>query len=61
MIVGAVYSGADTPPVSDPNKFMIRFKDGALLEYDRVSHTLTVSGVQNVLASSASSSSEPFT
>jgi len=49
VILGAVYSSADTPPVTDPNKFMIRFKDGALLEYDRATHTLTVSGVQNVL------------
>ena len=28
---------------------MIRFKDGALLEYDRNSHVLTVSGVQKVV------------
>lgn len=49
VILGAVYSSADTPPVTDPNKFAIRFKDGALLEYDRGSHVLTVSGVQKVV------------
>lgn len=49
VILGAVYSSADTPPVTDPNKFAIRFNDGALLEYDRGSHVLTVSGVQKVV------------
>lgn len=49
VILGAVYSSADTPPITDPNKFAIRFKDGALLEYDRNSHVLTVSGVQKVV------------
>ena len=49
VILGAVYSSADTPPVTDPNKFAIRFKDGALLEYDRNTHVLTVSGVQKVV------------
>ncbi|MGE1004223.1 phage baseplate assembly protein V [Ralstonia pseudosolanacearum] len=49
VILGAVYSSADKPPVSDPNKFSIRFKDGALLEYDRASHMLTVTGVQKMV------------
>lgn len=49
VILGAVYSSADMPPVTDPNKFVIRFKDSALLEYDRNSHVLTVSGVQKVV------------
>lgn len=49
VILGAVYSDADKPPVTDPNKFAIRFKDGALLEYDRGSHVLTVTGVQKVV------------
>ncbi|OHX10251.1 baseplate protein [Chromobacterium sphagni] len=49
VILGAVYSEADTPPTSSPDKFMVRFKDGALLEYDRASHVLIVSGVQKVV------------
>ncbi|MBN3006394.1 phage baseplate assembly protein V [Chromobacterium alkanivorans] len=49
VILGAVYSDADKPPVTDPNKFAIRFKDGALLEYDRSTHVLTVTGVQKVV------------
>ncbi|MDF0606621.1 phage baseplate assembly protein V [Neisseriaceae bacterium TC5R-5] len=53
VILGAVYSSADTPPISDPNKFSIRFKDGALLEYDRGSQVLTVSGVAKVLVAAS--------
>ncbi|KUM03539.1 phage baseplate assembly protein V [Chromobacterium subtsugae] len=49
VILGAIYSEADPPPTTSRNKFMVRFKDGALLEYDRASHTLTVSGVQKVV------------
>ncbi|ALS60662.1 phage baseplate assembly protein V [Pandoraea norimbergensis] len=48
VILGAIYSSADTPPVTDPNKFAIRFKDGALLEYDRATGILTVTGVRRV-------------
>ncbi|MFB9160335.1 phage baseplate assembly protein V, partial [Chromobacterium violaceum] len=47
--LGAIYSEADPPPTTSRDKFMVRFKDGALLEYDRASHTLTVSGVQKVV------------
>lgn len=49
VILGAVYSDADKPPMTDPNKFAVRFKDGALLEYDRGAHVLTVTGVQKVV------------
>lgn len=49
VILGAVYSDADKPPVTDPNKFAVRFKDGALLEYDRGTHVLTVTGVQKMV------------
>lgn len=50
VVLGAIYSDVDTPPITDPNKFGIRFKDGAELEYDRATHTLTVrGGVQKVI------------
>ncbi|QND84159.1 Phage baseplate assembly protein V [Chromobacterium vaccinii] len=49
VILGAIYSEADPSPTSSRDKFMVRFKDGALLEYDRASHTLTVSGVKKVV------------
>ena len=48
VILGAVYSEADPPPTDNPDKFIVRFKDGALLEYDRSSGVLTVAGVQRV-------------
>ncbi|WP_296663515.1 phage baseplate assembly protein V [Paraburkholderia sp.] len=48
VILGAIYSDVDRPPVTDPNKFVIRFKDGALLEYDRATHVLRISGMQRV-------------
>lgn len=50
VILGAIYSSADTPPVTDPNKFAIRFKDGALLEYDRATGVLAVTGVRRIEA-----------
>ncbi|MCD4501078.1 phage baseplate assembly protein V [Chromobacterium vaccinii] len=49
VILGAIYSEADPPPTASRDTFLVRFKDGALLEYDRASHTLTVSGVQKVV------------
>jgi len=49
VILGAVYSSADTPPISDSNLFSIRFNDGACLEYDRHRHVLTLAGVQTVV------------
>ncbi|AHI67851.1 phage baseplate assembly protein V [Burkholderia thailandensis] len=49
VILGAIYSAADRPPVSDPNKFTVRFKDGATLEYDRATHVLACSGVARVV------------
>ncbi|MCM2494537.1 phage baseplate assembly protein V [Burkholderia glumae] len=52
VIVGAVYSDADRPSVTDPNKFVVRFKDGAALEYDRETHTLTCSGMRTVIVDS---------
>lgn len=56
VIIGAIYSDVDTPPVTDPNKFGVRFKDGAELEYDRATHTLTVrGGVQRVIVEAGES------
>lgn len=56
VIIGAVFSDSDTPPISDLNKFGIRFKDGAELEYDRATHTLTVrGGVQKIIVEAGAS------
>jgi len=40
VILGALYSKQDTPPVADGNKFHMRFEDGTWLEYDRAAHAL---------------------
>ncbi len=49
VILGAIFSEADTPPVSDPHKFAVKFKDGAFIEYDRATHILKVTGVTKVI------------
>ncbi len=40
-ILGALYSEADPPPVTDPDKVHQVFEDGAIIEYDQGTHTLT--------------------
>lgn len=50
VVLGAVYSSADTPPVASGDKHHVRFDDGAEMEYDRASHQLTVKGgIQKVV------------
>lgn len=41
FILGAIYSQMDSPPVNDPDKTHIKFKDGTVLEYDRAAHKLS--------------------
>ncbi len=41
VILGAIYSEADAPPVSSPDKWHVTFDDGTRLEYDRAAHKLT--------------------
>ena len=53
VIVGAVYSDADRPPTTSSDKFIVKFKDGAVFEYDRATHTATLQGVQNVFIQAA--------
>lgn len=38
VILSAIYSDADAPPVMDADKRHIRFADGTWLEYDRKTH-----------------------
>lgn len=40
VLLGAIYSEADEAPVKDGDKWHMRFKDGAVLEYDRKTHEL---------------------
>jgi len=41
VILGAIYSDADTPPVDSADKHHVTFEDGTVLEYDRAHHKLT--------------------
>lgn len=53
FVIGAMY-GRQTPPVSDPEKFHRRFKDGATIEYDRANHALsaTIPGTATIKCTS---------
>lgn len=42
VVLGAIYSAADAAPVDDQDKRHLAFKDGAIFEYDRQAHRLTV-------------------
>ncbi len=41
-ILGAVYSEADTPPVSTRDKYHVKFKDGSIAEFDRKEGAFTI-------------------
>ena len=42
VVMGAIYSAADSPPVASLDKLHIRMKDGSSIEYDREEHQLAV-------------------
>ncbi|MEO1750731.1 phage baseplate assembly protein V [Thiofaba sp. EF100] len=42
VVLGAIFSQRDTPPVSTVDKHHARFADGGMAEYDRASGKLTV-------------------
>ena len=44
VVLGAIFSAADAVPVVSRDKWHRRFADGAILEYDRAAHQLTVRG-----------------
>lgn len=53
VMLGAIYSDADTPPVNSLNKRHILFKDGTRLEYDRAEHKLLVDCVGEITVKAA--------
>lgn len=44
VVLGAVYSTVDTPPLASRDKRYVQFSDGAAFEYDRKLHQLTING-----------------
>jgi phage baseplate assembly protein V len=44
VVLGAIFSSADAPPVSSGDKHHVRFDDSAEMEYDRHTHQLTIKG-----------------
>jgi phage baseplate assembly protein gpV len=42
VVLGAIYSAADIPPVDSSDKYHLAFKDDTSIEYDRVAHVLAV-------------------
>lgn len=44
VVLGAIYSSADVPPVDSGDKCHVRFADGATIEYDRARHALEILG-----------------
>lgn len=55
VVLGAIYSSADTPPVTDANKYHRRFKDGSWVEYDRATHAMKCHSVGTVIIEAADS------
>jgi len=44
VVLGAIYSEADTVPVTSKDKFHVKFADGGSIEYDKINHKLTITG-----------------
>jgi phage baseplate assembly protein V len=49
VILCAIYSAADTPPVDSADKRHVRFKDGTTVEYDRASGEMKVQCVGKIV------------
>lgn len=49
VIIGAIYSEADAPPVISLDKHHTRYQDGTWIEYDRATHQLTVHCTGDIL------------
>jgi phage baseplate assembly protein V len=63
FVLGAFYSQADAVPVASRDVFHVRFRDGAVVEYDRAAHFLKaiVPGQVDVTASGAIAASSDST
>lgn len=61
VVLGAIYSDADAPPIASGDRTHVRFDDGTSFDYDRSNHTLTIDakGPINITASGAVHVSAP--
>ncbi|ARK26009.1 hypothetical protein SporoP37_15895 [Sporosarcina sp. P37] len=48
FILGSFYSEETEPPRNDPSKYVKAYEDGSLIEYDTVSHTLSLDIVGDI-------------
>ena len=48
VVLGAVFSSADIPPVASGDKRHLRFADGTVFDYDRARHKLTIHCVGDI-------------
>jgi len=48
VVVCAIYSDVDLPPISNPELYYKHFKDGTIIQYDRAAHKLTASVNGNI-------------
>ncbi len=62
VVLGAIYSNADPPPVTSRDLYYRRFKDGTSLQYDRDAHKLSadVQGDIDIAATGNITSTAPL-
>lgn len=62
VVVCAIYSDADLPPISNPDLYYKQFKDGTVIQYDRAAHKLTanVQGTVDLTATGNITSASPL-
>jgi phage baseplate assembly protein V len=53
VVLCAIYSDEDEPPIDNPDLYYKKFKDGTIIQYDRAGHKLTadVKGDVEIIAS----------
>lgn len=58
LILGAIYSERDAPPAASVDIHRLQLADGAVLEYNRAAHTLTITGGVQTLSVTTQSAIE---
>lgn len=62
VVLCAIYSDTDLPPISNPDLFYKQFADGTIIQYDRAGHKLTanVQGTVDLVATGTITSTSPL-